>query len=57
MRVKMLSELSRTKVVIAREDFSAGELTEKGLRAVLIENKFLMLYIAYQQALVMDNTL
>jgi hypothetical protein len=51
-RVKMLSELTKTKVAIAREDFSQGQLSEEGLKAVLMQNKFLMLYIAYQQATV-----
>ena len=51
-RVKMLSELTKTKVAIAREDFSQGLLSEAGLQAVLMQNKFLMLYIAYQQATV-----
>ena len=51
-RVKMLSELTKTKVAIAREDFSQGQLSEAGLKAVLMQNKFLMLYIAYQQATV-----
>ena len=51
-RVKMLSELTKTKVAVAREDFSQGQLSEAGLQAVLMQNKFLMLYIAYQQATV-----
>ena len=56
-RVKMLSELTKTKVAIAREDFSQGKLSEEGLKSVLVQNKFLMLYIAYQQATVMEKEL
>ena len=48
----MLSELTKTKVAMAREDFSQGLLSEAGLQAVLMQNKFLMVYIAYQQAMV-----
>ena len=56
-RVKMLSELTKTKVAVAREDFSQGQLSEEGLKGVLVQNKFLMLYIAYQQATVKDKEL
>ena len=56
-RVKMLSELTKTKVAIAREDFSSGLLSQEGLKGVLMQNKFLMLYIAYQQATVMEKGL
>ena len=56
-RVKMLSELTKTKVAIAREDFSQGQLSEEGLKGVLVQNKFLLLYIAYQQATVMYKEL
>ena len=49
-RVKMMSELTKTKVAIAKEDFSQGKLSQEGLKSVLMQNKFLMLYIAYQQA-------
>ena len=51
-RTKMLSELSRTKVAMARQDFSSGKLSEAGMKAVMMENKFLMMYLAYQQAAV-----
>ena len=51
----MLSELTKTKVSVAREDFSQGKLSEEGLKDVLMHNKFLMLYIAYQQATVMEK--
>ena len=53
----MLSELTKTKVAIAREDFSSGLLSQEGLKGVLMQNKFLMLYIAYQQATVMEKGL
>jgi hypothetical protein len=53
----MLSELTKTKVAVAREDFSHGQLSEEGLKGVLVQNKFLMLYIAYQQATVMEKEL
>ena len=56
-RVKMLSELTKTKVAIAREDFSQGHLSEEGLKGVLVQNKFLLLYIAYQQATVLYKEL
>ena len=51
----MLSEVTKTKVAIAREDFSLGLLSEAGLKAVMMQNKFLMLYLAYHQATVMDK--
>ena len=51
-RVRMLSELTKTKVAMAREDFSQGVLSEAGLQAVLMQNRFLMVYIAYQQAMI-----
>ena len=51
-RVKMLAELTKTKVAIARENFSRGLLSEAGLKAVLMQNKFLLTYIAYQQVAV-----
>ena len=51
-RVKMLSELTKTKVSMAREDYSQGIISKKDLESVLLQNKFLLLYIAYQQATV-----
>ena len=51
-RVKMLSELTKTKVSMAREDHSQGIISNKDLESVLLQNKFLLLYIAYQQATV-----
>merc|ERR1711892_468547 len=51
-RVKMMAELAKTKVAIARENFSRGLLSEAGLKAVLMQNKLLMAYIAYQQVAV-----
>jgi len=51
----MLSEMTRTKVAIARKEFSSGQLSEAGLKAVLMQNKFLMMYLAYQQAAVVEK--
>ena len=48
----MMAELAKTKVAIVRENFSRGLLSEAGLKAVLMQNKFLMAYIAYQQVAV-----
>ena len=48
----MMAELAKTKVAIARENFSRGLLSEAGLKEVLMQNKFLLTYIAYQQVAV-----
>ena len=48
----MLAEMAKTKVAIARENFLRGLLSEAGLKAVLMQNKLLMAYIAYQQVAV-----
>ena len=54
-RVKMLSELTKTKVSMAREDYSQEIISKKDLDSVLLQNKFLLLYIAYQQATVVGK--
>ena len=48
----MLSELTKTKVMMAREDYATGEIKEEKLKEVTLKNKFHMLYLAYQQATV-----
>ena len=46
----MLSEMTKTKVAVAREDFSSGFLSKEALETVLVQNKFLLLYLAYQRS-------
>ena len=44
---KMLTELTKTKIAIAREDYSEGKISEEDLNLVLMKNKLIMRYIAY----------
>ena len=45
--VKMLTELTKTKIAIARDDYSSGKISEEDLKLVLMKNKLIMRYIAY----------
>ena len=45
--VKMLTELTKTKIAIAREDYSEGKISEEDLKLMLMQNKLIMRYIAY----------
>ena len=44
--VKMLTELTKTKIAIARDDYSSDKISEEDLKLVLMQNKLIMLYIA-----------
>ena len=51
----MLSELTKTKVSMARDEYSKGTLSKEGLESALVQNKFLLLYLAYQKATVVGK--
>ena len=50
-RTSMLSEVTRTKVILAKKDFKAGTMTQLELQNVLASEKMLRCYLAYHQKL------
>ena len=50
-RGKMLHELTRTKVHVAKMDFSQGKINKKALQQVFAEEKMLQVYFGYYQSI------
>ena len=46
----MLSEVTKARVLMARDEFNRGSISKERLQRVLEKSKFMMLYLAYQQA-------
>jgi hypothetical protein len=54
-RTGMLAELTHARVLLAREDFAGGRVTRKVLGDTVIQAKFLMMHMAYQNRILMGK--
>jgi len=50
-RTSMLSEITKTKILLAKQDFKAGRIPQSELQNILASEKMLKCYLAYHQRL------